>query len=217
MIVEPNWNIFRAKFNGKEEWAFEWFSSLLFYKEHNRPTGALRYFNQVGIEADPIAIDNDIIGFQAKFIGSQISTYKSKLIAAIDKAKKENPTLTKIYFYLNQDFPSSSKTGLKDPEYKTDIEQHAKSKGITIVWKTASFFESPFVVDENAKIARHFFTLGEKSIIDFVNELSRHAESILEPVRSGIIFNAKRIKIDRSAITEQLETALAKSPLVIIS
>jgi hypothetical protein len=37
MIVEPNWGAFSAKFNGKEQKAFEWFCSLLFSKEHNQP------------------------------------------------------------------------------------------------------------------------------------------------------------------------------------
>lgn len=68
MVVEINWGNFRAKFNGKEQKTFEWLCSLLFYKEHRYFAGALRYQNQAGIEADPIMVDQDIVGFQAKFI-----------------------------------------------------------------------------------------------------------------------------------------------------
>ncbi len=217
MVVEINWANFRAKFNGKEQKIFEWLCSLLFYKEHGYPTGALRYYNQAGIEADPITVDGDVIGWQAKFIDSKISEHKSDLIAAIDVAKKENPALTRIFFYLNVDFPSSSKSGVKDPSYKTEIEEHAKSKGLNVTWRTAGFFETPFACEENANIAKHFFTLGEKSVIDFINELSRHTESILDPVRSEIAFNEKTIKIDRSLFTKRFKETLGSSPLVVVS
>jgi hypothetical protein len=31
MLAEANWGNFRAKFNGREQKAFEWLCSLLFY------------------------------------------------------------------------------------------------------------------------------------------------------------------------------------------
>lgn len=216
MLVEINWGNFRAKFNGKEQKTFEWLCSLLFYKEHNHPLGASRYHNQAGIEADPITVDKDVIGWQAKFISSKIRDHKPDLIRAIDNAKKENSALTRIFFYLNVDFPPSSKSGVKDSTYKTEIEEHARCKGLNITWKTASFFEAPFVCEENANIAKHFFSL-EKSVIDFLNELSRHTESILESIHSEINFNNKIVKIDRSLVTERLNEAIASSPLVILS
>jgi hypothetical protein len=59
MLVEPNWGAFSAKFNGKEQKAFEWLCSLLFSKEHKRPIGPLRYLNQAGIEEDPITVGEE--------------------------------------------------------------------------------------------------------------------------------------------------------------
>src|SRR5215831_5324921 len=216
MVIEANWGYFRAKFNGKEQKAFEWLCSLLFYKEHNRSTGALRYLNQAGIEADPIAVGEDVVGWQAKFIDSGISKHKAELIKAIDHAKEENPTLTLIYFYLNVDFAPSRKHGAKDPSYKIEVEDHAKSKGVGITWKTAGFFETPFVCQENADIAKHFFAL-EKGVIDFIQELSRHTEAILQPIQSAIAFNDTAIKIDRSLLLTRLKETLTRSPLVIVS
>ena len=217
MVVEINWGNFQAKFNGREEKTFEWLCSLLFYKEHGCSTGALRYHNQAGIETDPITVGQDVIGWQSKYIGTPISRKKSELIEAINTAKNENPTLTHIFFYLNVDLTQSSKKGVKDPVYKTEIEDHAKAKGISITWRTAGFFETPFVCEENAKVAKHFFSLGEKSVIDFVNELSRHTEAILEPIRSEITFNDQTIKIDRASFTKELEEAIASSPLIVVS
>jgi hypothetical protein len=170
MIAEANWGNFKAKFNGREEKAFESLCLLLFYKEHGRPTGALRYFNQPGIEAEPIIVGTEVIGMQAKFISSNISRYKTKLIDAIDDAKAQHPALTKVYFYLNLDFAKNTKDGYKDPAYKTEIEEHATTKGISITWKTKGFFETPFVCETNANIAQHYFVLGP-SVEDFVRLL----------------------------------------------
>lgn len=217
MVTEINWGNFRAKFNGKEQKTFEWLCSLLFYKEHGQPSGALRYRNQAGIEADPITVGQDVIGWQAKFLGSKISEHKSALKTAIDNAKKENPTLNRIFFYLNVDFDPSGKSGVKDPPYKIEIEQYAKAKGVSITWRTAGFFETPFVCEENATLAKHFFTLGEKSVIDFVTEISRHTDAILDSIRSDITFNDKTIKIDRLPFTKVLKRTIARSPLVVVS
>lgn len=216
MIINVNWGNFRAKFNGREQKAFEWLCSLLFYKEHGHPTGALRYFNQPGIEAEPVIVGADVIGFQAKFIDTDLSTYKPILIKAIDTAKSQHPTLTQLYFYVNVDFGRSTKPGVKDPAYKTEIEEHAKVKGVAITWKTAHFFETPFVCETNANIASYFFTLGA-SVIDFVQEIRRHTEAVLEPIRSAIVVEGKSIKIDRRALVARLKDTLSKSSLVIVS
>ncbi|MFH1495328.1 MAG: AVAST type 4 anti-phage nuclease Avs4 [Pseudomonadota bacterium] len=216
MIIEVNWGNFRAKFNGREQKAFEWLCSLLFYKEHGHPTGALRYFNQPGIEAEPVIVGADVIGWQAKFIDTDLASYKTKLIQAIDTAKAQHPTLTQLYFYMNVDFGRSKKPEVKDPSYKTAIEEHAKAKGVAITWKTASFFETPFVCEANANIASHFFTL-DASVIDFVQEIRRHTEAVLEPIRSAIVVEGKSIKIDRRALVARLKDTLLKSSLVIVS
>lgn len=216
MIVEANWGNFRAKFNGREQNAFEWLCSLLFYKEQSHPIGALRYFNQAGIEAEPVTVGADVIGFQAKFIDTDLSTYKPKLIKAIDTAKSQHPPLTQLYFYMNVDFGRSTKPRVKDPAYKTEIEEHAKAKGVVITWKTANFFETPFVCETNANIASHFFTLGS-SVVDFVQGISRHTAAVLEPIQSAIVVEGKSIKIDRRALVARLKDTLSKSSLVIIS
>jgi hypothetical protein len=215
MIVEPNWGAFSAKFNGREEKAFEWFCSLLFSKEHKQSIGPLRYFNQAGIEEDPITVGDEVIGWQAKFVG-RLSEQTDTLKKAIDDAKLQNPRLTRIYFYLNVDFAPSRKPGAKEPQNKIDIEEHAKSKGVTITWRTRNTFEKPFVVEENANIARHFFT-NEKSTIDLIRELSRHTEAVLELIRSEIALDGAVIKIDRAPLVARLKETLLNSPVVIIS
>lgn len=216
MIAEINWGNFRAKFNGREQKAFEWLCSLLFYKEHDRPIGALRYFNQPGIEAEPVTVGTEVIGWQAKFIGTDLPRYKTTLIKAIDTAKTQHPALTQLHFYMNVDFGRSTTPGVKDPMYKIEIEDHAKAKGIAITWRTASFFETPFVCETNANIANYFFTLSP-SVIDFVQEISRHTTAVLDPIRSAIVVDGKPIKIDRWALVTHLKDMLSTSSLVIVS
>jgi hypothetical protein len=214
MIVEPNWGAFSAKFNGKEQKAFEWFCSLLFSKEHRQPIGPLRYFNQAGIEEDPITVGSDVIGWQAKFVG-KLSAQTETLKKAIDDAKLQNPGLTHIYFYVSADFAPSRKPGAKEPKYRTEIEDHARSKGVSITWRTRNFFEKPFVCEENANIARYFFT-NEKSTIDLIQELSRHTEAILNLIRSEIASSGAVIKIDRRPLVARLKETLLQSPVVIV-
>lgn len=216
MLIEINWGNFRAKFNGREQRVFEWLCSLLFYKEHDRPTGELRYFNQPGIEAEPVTVGEEVIGWQAKFIDTDLAKYKNKLIEAIDTAKAQHEALTQIYFYVNLDFGRSRKADSKDPRYKTEIEEYAKTKGVLVTWRTASFFESPFVCEINANISKHFFTL-DVSIIDFVQSIAHHSNAILEPIRSEIILQNRVLKIDRESEAQRIKDALLTSSIVVIS
>ncbi|MDQ1325806.1 MAG: hypothetical protein QG564_930 [Campylobacterota bacterium] len=66
-MIKPNWDIFRAKFSENPQYNFEWFCYLLFCKEYNKKFGVFRYKNQAAIETNPIEVDNEVIGWQAKF------------------------------------------------------------------------------------------------------------------------------------------------------
>jgi hypothetical protein len=213
-IQEINWSNFKAKFNGKEQATFQWLCYLLFCEKYKQPLGISRYENHAGIETDPIKVGQDIIGWQAKFFNTKLSEHKSVFIAAIDTATSRHPELTKIEFYVNRDFGQDGKK--TEPNYKLEIEEYAKKKGISIIWRNNSFFESPFVAKDNAVIAKHFFSSG-KSIIDLVDNLKKHTLSILSPIRSGILFKGKELKIDRTNIIEILKTGLKDGVLVILS
>jgi hypothetical protein len=215
-MQEANWNNFKAKFNGKEQKSFEWLCYLLFCKEFKKNTGIFRYKNQVGIETEPIEHNGQIIGPQAKFYETKISENKGDIKDSIETAKRKNGNLNKIIFYINQEFSESSKKGKKDPAYKIEIKNHAKSLGVEIDWRSRSFFDSPFVSQDNAVIAQHFFSLG-KSVIDFLNELTRHTEATLAAINSKIIFRNNEIKIDTAQNIKVLQEVLVTSPMAILS
>ncbi len=52
-MQEINWHNFKAKFNEREQKAFERLCYLLFCDEHNKETGIFRYKNQIGVETEP--------------------------------------------------------------------------------------------------------------------------------------------------------------------
>ena len=196
-----NWNNFKTKFDGKEQKAFESLAYFLFCNEHNIKIGIFRFKNQTGVETEPIRVGKDIIGFQAKYYETPLSSNTSDIIDSIKKAKDKNPKLTKIFIYLNQEFGEGKKE--KGPIYKKKIEDFAKSLGIEIEWRVPSHIERQLFLPANKYIKEHFFELG-KSIIDFLNELQRHAEAILFPIHSEINFAGRVIKLDRKEIINSL-------------
>jgi len=211
-----NWGNFKAKFNGKEQASFEWLCYLLFCAEFNRPLGIFRYKNQTGIETEPIEYEGKLIGFQAKFYETRLSENKSDIIDSVTKAKIKNKGLTKILLYVNKEFAESSRKDTKDPKYKTEIEESARSQGVEIQWKVPSHLEIQLARNENKHIAKHFFSLG-KSILDLVAELTQHTEAILTPIRSTIPFGSSQIKVERTEIITQLQAVTNRTPFVILT
>ena len=214
MLQEINWNNLKANFNGREQAAFERLCYLLFCKEHNKDLGIFRFKNHAGIETNPVEKDGKVVGWQAKFYDTRLSEHKDDFIQSIDTTKTRHPEVNKIIFYTNQEFGQDKKK--TDPQYKTEIENHAKGKGIEIEWRTGSYFESPFVCEQNFSIAQHFFS-PIKGILDSIGELAVYTESVLKPIRTEIAYNGKRIKLDRSKIVKDISDVVDGSSPVILS
>lgn len=202
-MIKPNWNIFKAKFSDNPQNNFEWFCYLLFCKEFSKRVGIFRYKNQPAIETNPIEKEGEIIGWQAKFYDTTLSNHKNDLISTIEKAKTDYPSISKIILYTNQEWGQSKG---QEPRGKIDIEEKAKELNIKLNWRTASFFESPFVAIENKIISQYFFSLV-KSIFDLIKEQQIHSENILNEIQTCITFNDQSIEIDRSKDLEKLKKA----------
>jgi len=215
-MVELNWYNFRAKFGGKENNSFEELSYHLFCTEHNNDVGIFGFFNQTGIETEPISLDGEEIGFQAKFYETTLSSNKGDIIDSIKKAKRENKGLSKIYFYLNKSFSESTKKGKKDPQYKIDIEAVAQKQKLKIEWRVPSHFERQLKLPKNKYLLDYYFSIGE-TIVNLIDGLIKHTENILYPIQSGIKFGETIIKIDRSNIVDNLENKANESKIIIIS
>ena len=215
-MVELNWNLFKTKFNGKESTMFEKLAYHLFCYEYNIKQGVFRFKNQMGVETEPIQQGKEVISFQAKFYETKVSKNKDDIIDSISKAKEKNKELTKIIFYLNNEFSESTKKDKKDPKYKIDIENKAQTKGLVIDWRVPSHFEIQLSVPENNYLSEFFFSL-EKNSIDFIDELKEHTENILYSIQSEIKFNNQTIKIDRGPIINSLKEECKKSIITIVT
>ena len=207
-MIEPNWNIFKAKFSGNPQGCFEWFCYLLFCREFNRPLGIQGYVNQRHIENDPIKINQETIGWQAKFYQTPLSDHKTELIKLIEGAKRDYPDITRIIFYTNKNWGQGKDQN--DPKTKQDVDRKAEELGIRIDWgHMGNFFISTFVCIDNEPIARHFFTLQE-SIFDLLDRQKQHTENILHQIKTRIVFNNRPIEIDRNDILEKLSDGASK-------
>lgn len=215
-MARLNWNNFKAKFDGKETSTFEDLSYQLFCIEHKNDIGIFAFHNQTGIETEPLEVDGEKIGFQAKFYDTTLSSNKSDLIDSIKKAKRENKNLHKIYFYLNKSFSESTKKGKKEPQYKIDIEEAAKKEKLKIEWRVPSHFERQLKLPKNKYLLDYYFNMGD-TIINLIEGLIEHTENVLLPIHSDIKFGEKNIKIDRSKDLDKLEIKLAESKIIIIN
>lgn len=184
-MIKPDWNIFKSKFSENPQYNFEWLCYLLFCKEYNQEFGIFRYKNQASIETNPIIINDEIIGWQAKFYDVALSDKKSEILSTIEKSKKYYPTITKLIFYTSQEWGQNK--GEK-PQGLIEVEKKADDLNIILDWRVASFFESVFVCEENEAISKHFFLqdcflptmdyLSQKNQVNIKNVGKRYAPNL---------------------------------------
>lgn len=218
-MIKPDWKVFAAKFSENPQDNFEWLCYILFCLEFNKKTGIFRYKNQSGIETNPITINEDVIGWQSKFYDTTLSMHKKELIETLEKSKRDYPEINKIIFYTNQEWGQShipDKPAQNDPQAKIDIENKANELKIYIEWRTASFFESPFVTMKNELVAKHFFAF-ETSILQILLEKELHTESILEGIQTSISFQDKNIEINRTHLMQGILDKVETEQVLVVS
>ena len=166
-----DWNIFKTRFSGKEQKAFEDLSYFLFCEETEQKYGIFAYKDQWGIEAEPIMFNGKWVGFQAKYYDSRISDNAEDIKSSINKAIKKNGNLQQIYFYLNNSFKESTKPDKKTPEFISRIEKDALDKGVNIIWKVPYQMEYMLGQEHNWYIRNLFFEEWERpqNIVKTIN------------------------------------------------
>lgn len=211
-IIKHIWDNFKAKFNENPQSNFEWFCYLLFCKEFKQDKGIFRYKNQSAIETNPIEIDDEVIGWQAKFYESPLSKHTQKILESLDKAKRFYAKITKIIFYTNEEWGQNKEGG--KPRGLEEIEKKAKELNIKLEWRTKSFFESSFVCIENKIIAKHFFTF-DKSIFDLIEEREKRTENILKQIKTTFNFKNQVFGVNRDKVIDKLKST--DSQVIILS
>ena len=205
-----SWDKFKVK-NEDYRKSFEELSYFLFCRRHKRSAGIFRYHNQTGIETEPVKVKRKLIGFQSKWFDSVID--KEKIKSSITKAKRKNPKLNRIIFYLNQEFTESTGKKKKDSQLKIDIESHAKSEKVDVEWVVPSNFEIILSQPSNLDLAQLYFDFSDE--FGFIKAFSN--PEILTFLQSSEyielpFFNLKTQKIED--ITKQILRLKQKTFLI---
>lgn len=218
LVFEVKWNNFATKFYGKEQKSFELLCYHLFCQEFNAPNGVFRYKNQAGIETDPVKKDGKLVGFQSKYYEEtiKISDKKSELIDAIKKAKRKNPYISKLIFYINKEFSESTKSDEKEPEYKKEIEKAGIDENVVIEWRVKSHFEILLAREENKFVYDFFFQI-EDSIWDYVNNVKKHSDVLMNRIEDCIYYKDNVLRFHNDIYEDKIKNGILKNNIVIIS
>ena len=123
MIPETSvdWKAFEYKYSNNPQRAFENLAYCLFCYEFNQKNGIFRYFNQPHIETNPIQVDEQLIGFQAKYYADSVSmSGKEKdLKEAVEGVARSYPGITTLYFYISTYYGD----GMKNVLYAMDFSK----------------------------------------------------------------------------------------------
>lgn len=215
---EVKWSNFDNKFDGgKQQNAFEKLSYHLFCCEFGLKNGLFRYKNQAGIETDPVQIGNEVIGFQAKYYdaATSLSSKKTELIEAINKAKGKNPLLTKIIFYLNKEFSESTDKDIKEPQYKVEIENKGKDSGVAVEWRVKSHIEIQLAKPENKYVAEYYFG-GDRSVWKYIENIEKDTKNLLCNIKSYISYKGENIHFEHNKCKEEYDKYLSNNSSWII-
>lgn len=204
MKIMPTWDSFRAKYPSEETQRarFEDLARSLFCRRFNIKYGIFQCVNHAGNETNTICVDNDIIGFQAKFFNNKID--EQVIINSIITAKRNNPDQTRIIIYTNLTFGNPPK-GKQMTEKQKKIENAAKDNHITLEWSTDTM-----ILDQVAStdwIYDVFFGI-EPNLMSFLNEEKDNTARILQPIKSQIVHNNHVIKVNRNLHIGTIKNAI---------
>lgn len=193
-----DWNVFNYKFSGRQREMFESLSYILFCFEFKQKYGVLRYYNQPYIETLPIrTVDGDIVGFQAKYFdaATKLSSRKNEIIEAIAGAKTKYSEITKYIIYTNKELSVSKTKGKVKPDYQIEIENYGEKIGIQIEWRVPSNFEI-MLLDPKLSTVRELYFSPDTDLERFAEKIQKRTRSIIDGIRSDIVFKDKNIKIE---------------------
>lgn len=210
------WDQFNVKNKGNESQAFEEMIYLLFCEKYGRKEGIFGYFNQRGIEKEPIKVNDEYIGFQAKFYKTKLSEHTPELINSIKHAKRDYPNISKIEFYINVEYGQGRKEGTNKPDAQIKVENFAKENNIEIEWYLKSQLDVILFNPENKRIYEKFFG-SEKSFLDYIDELICYSNSLFENIKDSLMFNDNLIKINRDSYIIEIDKKISKNDCLLIN
>src|SRR5574344_1480302 len=131
----PTWQNFEAKYSDNPQAAFESLCRLLFRKKYGIGVALPYFYNNAGNETVPVKIEEDEIGFQAKyFVGATIDDGQASQIKhSIERAHAHYPSQNKIIVYSNLLFGNPPE-GKEMTARQKGVEETARNNSMSIEW-----------------------------------------------------------------------------------
>lgn len=165
-----NWTSFELKHDSNVNEAFERMTYALFCNRFNLENGLMALKNQIGIETEPVEVNGQMFGFQSKYLepATKFNIKKKAFIDTLIKAKRKNPEINTIFFYVNKAYSEPTKGSTKHPQYIIEIEEKAKELDLKIEWQFPSQIQKQLSNPDNLRIAKEFFPeYVEKNSLEF--------------------------------------------------
>jgi hypothetical protein len=215
ITTKIDWDAFSFIFSQNTRTAFQQLTDQLFCFEFNQPYGVYRYFNQWHIEAMPVSLGDDCIGYQAKYYDAvtTLQSKKDELISSIIGANETYPDLNRFIIYTNKEAGQSTKKGKTKPAYIEEIETKGSDLGITVEWRGLSQIETMLLQPE-MELIRDFFFAMSGGLRRFISQISSHKETIFSSISSEIAYQGASLKIMRQSIN--LEDFLSSSRQILL-
>lgn len=212
----PTWEDFNSKYAGQKTTAFENLARMLFRHRYNIGESLPYFYNQAGNETSTIKVDDEFIGFQAKYFEKEIDA--SQIIHSIKQARKKNPTQTKIIVYTNQHFgnPRKGKDGKEGKKTKKQesIENIAESVGLQLEW----------MLDQNIldavtkyELAYNFFFNPDVNLIHLDEDIKNSNALHFRVINDSFKIRETWYTLKRTTYVQKLSDLLTKGENVIIS
>lgn len=208
-MVRVDWNKFKAKFGDGSRQAFEDLAYSIFCHEYELRTGVFRFRNHPALETEPILRNGKKIGFQAKFFEGKPSDCKQEMVNAIHAVQAKYPDLNQLVFYLPFDFDCNSRGvgATLVSSGQTEIENEAKTTGLTIEWFCLSRFKATLARDEYEDLGKFFFS-DESGVYSLVDGLRAKTRSTLATIRTSSAGGQTAFHADRKDILEKIESEI---------
>ena len=130
-VKYPSWDSFIGKNSDDKRRAFEALARFLFREKFHLDDSLPYYKNHPGNETDTVEVDEEVVGFQAKYFEGEIDAKQIK--KSVEKAILYNSKQTKIIIYTNKEFGNPPK-GKEKTKGQQDIEEFALNAHLKIEW-----------------------------------------------------------------------------------
>ena len=217
-MIPIRWEVFRARFPvPTARLEFERMASLMFCQRYGLKHGLFRYKNHPNLETEAVVVGNEVIGFQAKYFDDKVSAHTKELEEAIEGAQARQRAagrpLTKIVFYLDQDFTGITKGGgdLK-AAYEKKLLSVAAQNGVEIEWMAAGEIEIELAQLEYQYIAEYYFAESQ-GLIDLIRVLDERTFANLSRIRTKFCVSVP--PVDRSSELRTL-AAMADGQVLVV-